>query len=357
MGLIWNLVIDITTQGICGQKIKDRAREFKGSSEKLFFSIPAVLRLLVGWVKPIKTGTGLIDGLHPSYEARPLGPSTPWTLFLFTLAPLNPFRYKYWRLHQLREYKTGINTMTYKIFVDGQEGTTGLQIFDYLAKRDDIEVLKIDPEKRKDVDARRELINASDITFLCLPDAASKESASLVDNPHTCVIDASTAFRTHPDWVYGMPELVPEQRALLKKTKKITNPGCHATAFVLAVQPLVKFGIMPPDYPNTCYSVTGYSGGGKKLIAAYKENYTPALDSPRHYALGMVHKHLPEMTFRTGLTVPPIFSPVVANFYKGMAVTVFIHPHLLAKKVTPKNIRDLLADYYDGEQFVTVLAL
>ena len=244
--------------------------------------------------------------------------------------------------------------MTYKIFVDGQEGTTGLQIFDYLSRRDDIEVLKIDPQLRKDINARRELINASDITFLCLPDVASKESASLVDNPNTCVIDASTAFRTHPDWVYGLPELKPEQRGLLRKTKKITNPGCHATAFVLPVFPLVKSGIMSPDYPNTCYSVTGYSGGGKKLISVYEQSPAPALNSPRHYALGMVHKHLPEMTMRSGLTRTPIFSPIVGNFYKGLAVMVFLHPHLLAKKMTPKEIRDHLADYYQGEQFITV---
>ena len=244
--------------------------------------------------------------------------------------------------------------MTYKIFVDGQDGTTGLQIFDYLSRRDDIEVLKIDSKLRKDADARRALINQSDITFLCLPDAASRESAALADNPKTCVIDASTAFRTHPDWAYGLPELAPGQRNILRKAKKITNPGCHATAFVLAVHPLVTSGIMPPDYPNTCYSVTGYSGGGKKLIAVYEENPTPALNSPRHYALGLAHKHLPEMTMRSGLTVTPIFSPVVGHFYKGLAVMVFIHPHLLTKKMTPKEIREHLADYYQEEQFVTV---
>ena len=245
--------------------------------------------------------------------------------------------------------------MKFSIFVDGQEGTTGLKIFDYLSRRDDINLLKIDPEKRKDKNARSELINQSDITFLCLPDAASMESASLVKNPRTCIIDASTAFRTHSDWVYGLPELAPTQREVLRNTKKITVPGCHATAFVLAVYPLVRSGVMPPDYPVSCFSITGYSGGGKKLIDSYENHYSPALDSPRHYALGMNHKHLPEMKVRSGLAVTPIFSPVVGNFFKGLAVTVFLHPGLLAKKIGPEEIRSLLADYYAGEPFIQVM--
>ena len=244
--------------------------------------------------------------------------------------------------------------MAYKVFVDGREGTTGLQIIDYLSHRDDIELLEIDPALRKDIHARQALINQSDVTFLCLPDAASKESASLVKNPDTCIIDASTAFRTHPDWVYGLPEIAPEQRDLLRKTKKIANPGCHATAFVLGVHPLIRAGIMPPDYPVCCYSITGYSGGGKNLIAAYEQQHTPALDSPRHYALGLVHKHLPEMMVQTGLTAEPVFTPVVADFYKGLAVTVFLHPRLLAKKVTPADIQHLFADYYQKDTFVRV---
>lgn len=244
--------------------------------------------------------------------------------------------------------------MAFKVFVDGREGTTGLQIIDYLSSRKDIELLEIDADLRKDPRERQQLINQSDVTFLCLPDAASRESASLVTNADTCIIDASTAFRTHPDWVYGLPEIAPEQRDLLRKSKKIANPGCHATAFVLGVHPLIKAGIMPPDYPACCYSITGYSGGGKKLITAYEQQHTPALDSPRHYALGLVHKHLPEMTVRTGLTAAPVFTPVVADFYKGLAVTTFLHTRLLTKKVTPADIRQLLARYYQDEPFIRV---
>ncbi|HKL01393.1 MAG TPA: N-acetyl-gamma-glutamyl-phosphate reductase [Desulfotignum sp.] len=244
--------------------------------------------------------------------------------------------------------------MAHTVFVDGREGTTGLQIIDYLSSRKDIALLEIDPALRKDIHARKALINQSDVTFLCLPDAASKESTALKENPHTCIIDASTAFRTHPDWVYGLPELAPEQRNLLRNTKKITNPGCHATAFVLGVRPLITSSIMPQDYPVCCHSITGYSGGGKKLIAAYEEQHTPALDSPRHYALGMAHKHLPEMMVRTGLTSTPVFTPVVGNYYKGLAVTVFIHTRLLAKKIRPADLQHIFAEYYKDEPFITV---
>ena len=244
--------------------------------------------------------------------------------------------------------------MAYKVFVDGREGTTGLQIIDYLSSRKDIELLEIDADLRKNPRERQKLINQSDVTFLCLPDAASRESASLVKNSDTCIIDASTAFRTHPDWVYGLPEIAPKQRDLLRKSKKIANPGCHATAFVLGVHPLIKAGIMPPDYPVCCYSITGYSGGGKKLITAYEQKHTPALDSPRHYALGLVHKHLPEMMTRSGLTAEPVFTPVVADFYKGLAVTTFFHTRLLTKKVSPAEIQQLYAQYYQDEPFIRV---
>ncbi len=244
--------------------------------------------------------------------------------------------------------------MTYKVFVDGREGTTGLQIIDHLSARKEIELMDIDAALRKDTQERQRLINQSDVTFLCLPDAASRESVSLVTNPDTCIIDASTAFRTHPDWVYGLPELAPGQRDLLKKTRRIANPGCHATAFLLGVCPLIRTGIMPPDYPVCCYSITGYSGGGKKLIAAYEETHTPKMDSPRHYALGLVHKHLPEMKVRAGLTMEPNFTPVVADFYKGLAVTVFIHPHLLTRKVTATDIQHVFEDVYKDEPFVRV---
>lgn len=247
--------------------------------------------------------------------------------------------------------------MAYKVFVDGREGTTGLQIIDHLAPRKDIELLEIDSALRKDPRERQRLIDQSDVTFLCLPDAASRESVSLVTNPETCIIDASTAFRTDPDWVYGLPELEPGQRDLLRHTRRIANPGCHATAFILGVHPLVQTGIMPPDYPACCYSITGYSGGGKKLIAVYEEQHAPKLDSPRHYALGLVHKHLPEMKVRAGLAMEPVFTPVVADFYKGLAVTVFIHPHLLNRPVTPVDLHQVYQHYYRDDPFVRVYPL
>jgi N-acetyl-gamma-glutamyl-phosphate reductase len=245
--------------------------------------------------------------------------------------------------------------MKFKVFVDGQEGTTGLQIFDRLAQRTDIALLAIDPDKRKDVAERRRLINAADIAFLCLPDSASRESVALVENPDTCIIDASTAFRIDPNWVYGLPELVPEQRERIRHSKRIANPGCHATGFVLAVQPLVCEGIMPAEYPVTCFSVTGYSGGGKKLIHTYETNPDSKLSSPRPYALGMNHKHLPEMQLHSGLIRMPVFTPVVSNFYKGMAVTISVYPEMLTKPLAPEALHDFYRRYYDGQLFVRVM--
>lgn len=248
----------------------------------------------------------------------------------------------------------GVDVM-FKVFVDGQEGTTGLQIFDYLSRRNDIELLRIPSDRRKELDTRRDFLNRADVAFLCLPDEAARESTALVTNSKTCIIDASTASRTHPDWVYGLPELEPEQRQRLKSNKRISVPGCHATGFVLLVHPLIKHGIMPLDYPVTCYSITGYSGGGKKLIAVYEDEQNPKLHSPRPYALQLTHKHLPEMRARTGLANIPIFTPVVSNFYKGLAVIVFLHPDRLAKRVTPSAIYDLLATYYAVEPFIRVM--
>ncbi len=246
--------------------------------------------------------------------------------------------------------------MTTKVFVDGQEGTTGLRIFEYLANRDDVEILRISDAQRKDVETRRALINGSDVTFLCLPDVASRESASLVDNPNTCVIDASTAFRIDDDWAYGLPELSKAQRERLRTAKRIAVPGCHASAFVLAAQPLVAAGILPKDTQLSAYSITGYSGGGKKMIAEYEAG-AEKLRSPRPYALGLQHKHLPEMKVRSGLSFAPVFTPIVANFYKGLAVTTFLHPQQLPGQVTPKRVYEALADYYAGERFVHVAPL
>lgn len=245
--------------------------------------------------------------------------------------------------------------MTTKVFVDGQDGTTGLKINEYLAARRDIEVLRIDEAKRKDPGERRRLINTSDVTFLCLPDTASRESASLVDHDRVVLIDASTAFRTQPDWAYGLPELNRAQREKIRTSKRIAVPGCHASAFVLAMHPLVAAGVVPAGFVATAYSITGYSGGGKKLIAAYEDKPGAALASPRPYALGLTHKHLPEMTVHSGLTVIPVFTPIVGAFYKGLAVTTYLQPTQLARRATPADIHSIYAEHYAGEPFVRVM--
>jgi N-acetyl-gamma-glutamyl-phosphate reductase len=242
--------------------------------------------------------------------------------------------------------------MTYKVFVDGQEGTTGLQINEYLAKRSDIELLKIDSDKRKDLAERKRLINASDVTFLCLPDDAAKESVTLVDNPNTCIIDASTAHRIHPDWTFGLPELAKDQREKIRASKRIANPGCHATAFILALRPLVAAGLLPASTQIAANSITGFSGGGKSMIAHYQS--PERIDAPRPYALGLTHKHLPEMCAYTGLTAAPIFQPIVGPFYKGLAVTAYLHPQQFTRKASPADVQKILADYYAGEAFIRV---
>ena len=243
--------------------------------------------------------------------------------------------------------------MAFKVFVDGQEGTTGLQINEYLAKRADIEVLKIDADKRKDLGERKRLINASDVTFLCLPDDAARESVALVDNPNTCIIDASTAHRVNPAWTFGLPELEPAQRARIRASKRIANPGCHATAFILALKPLVASGLLPAATQIAANSITGYSGGGKKMIEHYQS--PQRIDAPRPYALGLVHKHLPEMSAYSGLSAAPIFQPIVGPFYKGLAVTAYLHPAQFTRKVTPADVQKILADYYAGEAFIRVV--
>jgi N-acetyl-gamma-glutamyl-phosphate reductase len=243
--------------------------------------------------------------------------------------------------------------MSFKVFVDGLEGTTGLRIHEYLARRADIELLRIDPALRKDVAARRALINASDVTFLCLPDDAARESAALVDNPRTCVIDASTAHRTDPAWTFGLPELDPGQRDRLRAARRIANPGCHASAFILLVKPLVAGGIVAPSAVVAASSITGYSGGGKKMIEQY-EQAGGSLNAPRPYALALQHKHLPEMRAHTGLLHPPIFTPIVGPFHTGLAVTVYLDPAALATPMGPQGLRDALARWYAGEPFIRV---
>ncbi|BCJ93276.1 N-acetyl-gamma-glutamyl-phosphate reductase [Anaerocolumna cellulosilytica] len=247
--------------------------------------------------------------------------------------------------------------MKYKVYVDGQEGTTGLLINDRLKIRDDIELLKIDPEKRKDTNTRKNFLNKADIVFLCLPDAAAKESVAMVTNEHTKIIDASTAHRTNPDWAYGLPELGKEYREAIKASKRISVPGCHATGFNVAVHPLTKEGILAKDYPVTAHSITGYSGGGKNLIAKYEETDTDstALKSPNFYSLGLNHKHLPEMQKVSGLTSPPLFTPVVSNFYKGMLVAVPLLKSYMKKPLSAKEVQAFLANYYMGEPFIEVI--
>lgn len=244
-----------------------------------------------------------------------------------------------------------------KVFIDGKEGTTGLQIYDRLSSRSDISLITLSEEKRKDVEARRECLNSADVSFLCLPDKAAIEAAALVSNPNAKIIDASTAHRTNSNWVYGFPELSNERRKEIAECKRLANPGCHATGFISIVAPLVKGNVAPADYPFVAHSLTGYSGGGKKTIAQYNdENRDLELSSPREYALGLNHKHLPEMVNECGLAQAPLFNPIICDFYSGMCVTVPLFTKLLNKKFGVEDVRKYFEEYYFGQNFVTVAA-
>ncbi len=245
--------------------------------------------------------------------------------------------------------------MTHTVFVDGQAGTTGLRIHEYLAQRHDVEVLRIAPERHKDTAERARLLNAADVAFLCLPDVAAREAAALVTNPHTCLIDASSAHRTMPGWVFGLPELAAGQRAAIRGSKRISNPGCHASAFILLLRPLVDARLLPAAHALTATSITGYSGGGKKMIEHYQAGNEPALTSPRPYALSLAHKHVPEMMLHSGLAAQPIFMPMVGNFYKGLVVTVPLHLAMLG--TTPEAVQAAYEARYAGERFIRVLPL
>ena len=247
--------------------------------------------------------------------------------------------------------------MTYQVFVDGQEGTTGLRIHEYLAQRGDIEVLRIAAERRKDAAERARLLNAADVAFLCLPDAAAREAAALVTNPRTCLIDASTAHRTAAGWVFGMPELAPDQRERLRGAKRISNPGCHSSAFILLLRPLVDAGLVPASLTLSATSITGYSGGGKKMIEQYEAGGDARLNAPRPYGLTLAHKHVPEMTAHTGLDVKPVFQPIVGNFYKGLAVSVPLHLSQLKPGTTAEKLHTALQQRYAGERFIRVMPL
>ena len=247
--------------------------------------------------------------------------------------------------------------MTYRAFVDGQEGTTGLRIHEYLAQRSDIEVLRIDADKRKDASERARLLNAADVAFLCLPDAAAREAAALVTNPRTCLIDASTAHRTQSGWAYGLPELAPGQRDAIRAGKRIANPGCHASAFIMLMRPLVDAGLVPRESALSATSLTGYSGGGKKMIEQYQAGGDAGLAAPRPYALTLAHKHLPEMTTHSRLAVAPVFQPIVGNFYQGLSVSIPLQLAQLPRQSTPEALHAALQRHYAGEEFIRVMPL
>lgn len=236
-----------------------------------------------------------------------------------------------------------------KVFIDGEAGTTGLRIRERLAARTDIELVTLPEALRKDAAARKTALNAADIAFLCLPDAAAVEAVSMIENPDTVVLDTSTAHRTDPRFVYGFPELAAEQAAHIAASKRIAVPGCHASGFIATVAPLVQHGLLAPDAALTCHSVTGYSGGGKKMISAYGEaDRSPLYDAPRQYGLSQTHKHLPEMTAMCGLQSPPIFCPIVADFYSGMVVTVPLFAHQLTPGATAADVKAVLKAAYGG---------
>jgi len=247
--------------------------------------------------------------------------------------------------------------MKHRVFVDGQEGTTGLRIHEYLAKRDDVEVLGIAQDKRKDPAERARLLNAADVAFLCLPDAAAREAVSLVTNPKTCIIDASTAHRIAPGWAFGLPELAPEQRERLRGSKRIANPGCHSTGFILLLRPLVDAGLVPTSALITATSITGYSGGGRKMIERYGQGDDPKLAAPMPYGLTLAHKHVPEMRTHSRLDGNPVFMPIVGDFYKGLAVSVPLHLDALGRGATPETLHIALTERYAEEAFITVRPL
>ncbi|MDD6789065.1 MAG: N-acetyl-gamma-glutamyl-phosphate reductase [Lachnospira sp.] len=245
--------------------------------------------------------------------------------------------------------------MKTKVYIDGQSGTTGLQIYERIGARDDLELMRIDEDKRHDLTERKKYINAADIVFLCLPDAGAREAVSLIDSDHVRVIDASTAHRTADGWVYGFPELSRTQREDIAGARFVANPGCHATGLISTAAPLVRMGILPADYPLACFSLTGFTGGGKKMIAQYAESGRPeALDAPGIYGLNQRHKHLPEMQKYTGLAHRPVFLPVVDDFAQGMASTIQLQTRLLAGHPGAREVRERLAEYYAGETFVRV---
>ncbi len=235
-----------------------------------------------------------------------------------------------------------------KIFIDGSSGTTGLRIRERLSARDDIQIIDIDSEKRKDTSEKKKLLNLCDIAFLCLPDDAAKESVSLIENPDVIVLDTSTAHRTDKNWTYGFPELGKEQFERVKNSKRIAVPGCHASGFIALVYPLVESGILPKDALLTCHSLTGYSGGGKKMIAEYEDENHEYTKAPRQYGIAQTHKHLKEMKAISKIENPPVFCPIVSNFYSGMQVTVPLFKNQLADGYGISDIKNVYKEKYAG---------
>ncbi|MBE6857249.1 MAG: N-acetyl-gamma-glutamyl-phosphate reductase [Ruminococcus sp.] len=248
--------------------------------------------------------------------------------------------------------------MSVKIYIDGQEGTTGLKILERFEGRNDIEILKISEELRKDSAERARLINMSDYTFLCLPDEASREAVSFVDNDHVRIIDASTAHRTNPQWAYGFPELSAEHRAKIEGSNRVAVPGCYASGFNAIVYPLVSNGIIPADFPVFAYATSGYSGAGKKAIAVYEGEDKPyEYGSPRQYALSQQHKHLPEMQKISGLSHTPMFNPIICDYFSGMVVSVPLQTRMLENKTTAQAVHEMYAKHYEGAKMVEVMPL
>lgn len=248
--------------------------------------------------------------------------------------------------------------MKTKVYIDGSEGTTGLRINERFENRNDVEILHIDSDKRKDPEERAKFINASDITFLCLPDAAAIEAVSLVnkDNDKTVIIDTSTAHRTDEGWAYGLPELGSAFREKIRTGNRIAVPGCYASGFIMDVYPMVNKGYIANDYPVCVNALSGYSGAGKKGIAMYEaEDKKNELYAPRMYALSQNHKHLKEMKKISDLANTPLFVPVVDDYYCGMIVTFPVYTNLMTKKATPAEVRDMFAEFYEGEQFIKVM--
>ena len=254
--------------------------------------------------------------------------------------------------------KNGGNNMSVKIYIDGQEGTTGLKILERFENRNDVEILRISEEKRKDSAERAKFINMSDYTFLCLPDVASREAVSFVENDHVRIIDASTAHRINPDWAYGFPELSEAHREKIKNSKRVAVPGCYASGFASIVYPLVNNGIIPNDFPVFAYATSGYSGAGKKAIAVYESDQKPQeFNSPRQYALSQQHKHLPEMQVISGLKYKPMFNPMVCDYFSGMVVSVPIQTRQLDKKVTVEKVHEMYSKHYENAKLVEVMPL